>query len=265
MSRGKRAYLRPDLRLEAGLSQKFELPPPGIQVTPRRDERISEKCDELFGSRRGRVEVPRPEIGVFEDHPTAWSDEAEIARELVRGTPQRPDLEPAMHEIERVRVKLAVEQIVMRDLHVGEMVLLDERVSRIQTPEAQAPVYGNRRRVRGARGRRLLRQRGESVERSFAHLYDTGGLRRTHLRGHSNILKRLLIHAGAFNLGLLMRQVFGRGTPRGLQGRRIAPGAPDITLGTLLDRVWTAAMRLWYRPRPRPTIRPTAWTVVLAG
>ncbi len=90
-----------------------------------------------------------------------------------------------------------------------------------------------------------------SSQRSFAHLYDTGGLRRTHLRGHSNILKRLLIHAGAFNLGLLMRQVFGRGTPRGLQGRRIAPGAPDITLGTLLDRVWTAAMRLWYRPRPR--------------
>ena len=134
-----------------------------------------------------------------------------------------------------------------------------------KTPEAQAPVYGNRRRVRGARGRQLLRQRGESVERSFAHLYDTGGLRRTHVRGHSNILKRLLIHAGAFNLGLLMRQVFGRGTPRGLQGRRIAPGAPDITLGTLLDRVWTAAMRLWYRPRPRPTIRPTAWTVVLAG
>jgi transposase len=134
-----------------------------------------------------------------------------------------------------------------------------------KTPEAQAPLYGNRRRVRGARGRQLLRQRGESVERSFAHLYDTGGLRRTHLRGHSNILKRLLIHAGAFNLGLLMRQVFGRGTPRGLQGRRIAPGAPDITLGTLLDRVWTAAMRLWYRPRPRPTIRPTAWTVVLAG
>jgi transposase len=134
-----------------------------------------------------------------------------------------------------------------------------------KTPEAQAPVYGNRRRVRGARGRQLLRQRGESVERSFAHLYGTGGLRRTHLRGHSNILKRLLIHAGAFNLGLLMRQVFGRGTPRGLQGRRIAPGVPDITLGTLLDRVWTAAMRLWYRPRPRPTIRPTAWTVVLAG
>jgi transposase len=88
-----------------------------------------------------------------------------------------------------------------------------------EMPEAQAPVYGNRRRIRGGRGRRLMRQRGERIERSFAHVYDTGGMRRTHLRGHSNILKRLLIHAGGFNLGLVMRQLIGVGTPRGLQGR----------------------------------------------
>jgi transposase len=88
-----------------------------------------------------------------------------------------------------------------------------------EEPEAQAPVYGNRRRIRGARGRRLMRRRGERIERSFAHVYDTGGMRRTHLRGHSNILKRLLIHAGGFNLGLVMRHLIGVGTPRGLQGR----------------------------------------------
>jgi len=87
-------------------------------------------------------------------------------------------------------------------------------------PEAQQPVYDNRRRVGGPRGKRLMRSRGEYVERTFAHVYDTGGLRRIHLRGHPNILKRLIVHAGAFNLGLLMRHVFGRGTPRGLQGRR---------------------------------------------
>jgi transposase len=87
-----------------------------------------------------------------------------------------------------------------------------------KAPEAQAPVYGNRRRIRGSRGRRLMRQRGERIERSFAHLYDTGGMRRTHLRGHTNILKRLLIHAGGFNLGLVMRHLIGVGTPRGLQG-----------------------------------------------
>jgi transposase len=88
-----------------------------------------------------------------------------------------------------------------------------------EEPEAQAPVYGNRRRIRGARGRRMMRRRGERIERSFAHVYDTGGMRRTHLRGHRNILKRLLIHAGGFNLGLVMRHLIGVGTPRGLQGR----------------------------------------------
>ena len=51
-------------------------------------------------------------------------------------------------------------------------------------------------------------------------LYDTGGMRRVHLRGHSNILKRLLVHVCGFNLGLLMRQLTGVGTPRSLQGPR---------------------------------------------
>src|SRR5580692_812428 len=86
-------------------------------------------------------------------------------------------------------------------------------------PQAQIPVYANRPRIRGARGRFLMRQRGERIERSFAHLYDTGGMRRTHLRGHTNILKRLLVHAGGFNLGLVMRHLIGSGTPRRLQDR----------------------------------------------
>jgi transposase len=88
--------------------------------------------------------------------------------------------------------------------------------------EEQAAVYANRRRIRGERGKRLLRQRGEKVERSFAHCYETGGMRRVHLRRHANILKRLLVHVAAFNLGLVMRQLLGRGTPRGLQGSEAA-------------------------------------------
>src|SRR5882757_5900496 len=63
----------------------------------------------------------------------------------------------------------------------------------------QEATYANRRRVGGAYGKSLLRKRGELVERSFAHCYETGGMRRTHLRGQKNILKRLLIHVGAFN------------------------------------------------------------------
>lgn len=91
-----------------------------------------------------------------------------------------------------------------------------------QQAEAREAVYGNRRRIRGERGKGLLRRRGELLERTFAHAYDTGGMRRTHLRGHTNILKRALVHVSGFNLGLVMRQLFGVGTPRGLQGRLAA-------------------------------------------
>ena len=104
-------------------------------------------------------------------------------------------------------------------------------------PDAQAPVYGNRRRIRGARGGRLRRRRAELAERSFAHLYETGGMRRTHLRGHDNILKRLLIHSGAFNLGLLMRQCMGIGKPRRLQGRLAAALAVLITMWGRLEAI----------------------------
>ena len=85
--------------------------------------------------------------------------------------------------------------------------------------EDQQAVYQNRRRVRGNYGKSLLRRRGELVERSFAHCYETGGMRRTHLRGQQNILKRQLIHVGAFNLSLILRQLLGAGTPREWRNR----------------------------------------------
>jgi transposase len=130
-------------------------------------------------------------------------------------------------------------------------------------PEAQAPVYGNRRRIRGPRGRQLMRQRGERIERSFAHLYDTGGMRRTHLRGHENILKRLLIHAGGFNLGLVMRHLIGVGTPRGLQGRMaVVLGALLLLMGAVRRRVTaiSAACRFFAAVRGRLT-SPTTFAV----
>src|SRR5713226_2603334 len=83
----------------------------------------------------------------------------------------------------------------------------------------QQAVYENRRRVRGAYGKSLLRRRGELIERSFAHCYETGGLRRCHLRGRENILKRQLVHVGAFNMSLILRKLLGAGTPRELKNR----------------------------------------------
>lgn len=98
----------------------------------------------------------------------------------------------------------------------------------------KAAVYGNRRRLRGRRGKGLLRLRGERVERSFAHCYETGGMRRVHLRGRDNILKRLLVHVGAFNLSLAMRKLTGAGTPRGLADALKAPQGLEAALGEAL-------------------------------
>ena len=82
--------------------------------------------------------------------------------------------------------------------------------------DARDATYTNRRRVRGERGKRLLRKRGELLERPFAHYLDGGGMRRTHLRTHPNIMKRLLVHIAGFNLGLILRKMIGKGTPREL-------------------------------------------------
>ena len=103
---------------------------------------------------------------------------------------------------------------------------------------ARAAVHANRRRIRGRRGCALQRCRSERLERPNAHLYDTGGMRRTHLRGHDNILKRLLVHTCGFNLGLLMRALVGVGTPRGLQGRLAAVMAVFVAFWTLAHALW---------------------------
>jgi transposase len=84
--------------------------------------------------------------------------------------------------------------------------------------EEQKRTYENRRRVRGDRNQRLQKLRSELTERSFAHLYETGGMRRVHLQGRKNILKRLLVHGAAFNLSFILRKIMGVGKPRRLQG-----------------------------------------------
>jgi transposase len=83
--------------------------------------------------------------------------------------------------------------------------------------EQQAAVYANRRRISGNRGKQLLRRRGELLERTFAHAYETGALRRLYVRGKGNVQKKLLVQAAACNLALILRKMIGAGTPRALQ------------------------------------------------
>jgi transposase len=119
----------------------------------------------------------------------------------------------AMTDLEEMEIRSYVSEPNRgrRDWSGGKASASDE-------PHAQDAVYANRRRIRGARGKRLIKMRGELIERSFAHNYETGAMRRTHLRHHDNIAKRLLVHVGGFNLSLVMRKLTGVGKPRCLQG-----------------------------------------------
>jgi len=129
--------------------------------------------------------------------------------------------------------------------------------------EERDAVYANRRRIRGAYGKKLLRKRGELIERSFAHCYETGAMRRTHLRHHDNILKRLLIHVGGFNLSLIFRRAIGFGTPRGLRqqparGTKTRQVALVERLCALGRAVW-AHIRLWGATGARIKPATFAW------
>ena len=105
----------------------------------------------------------------------------------------------------------------------------------------QEAYYGNRRRVRGRHGKRLQRLRSEYVERSFAHVCETGGARRSWLRGLVDVGKRYLMYAAAHNLGVIMRKLFGLGTPRSLQagaGAGLAAFLPRFRPLRWLMRAW---------------------------
>lgn len=108
-------------------------------------------------------------------------------------------------------------------------------------PEAdRAAVYGNRRRVRGTRSKKLQRLRSEMTERSFAHVCETGGGRRCWLRGLTKVTKRYLIQVAARNLGLILRKLFGVGTPRAMQGAFWSFWLLHILIWTLWSR-WCAS------------------------
>jgi transposase len=101
-------------------------------------------------------------------------------------------------------------------------------------------VYGNRRRIRGERGKRMQRQRGEKIERNFAHQFDTGGMDRLYVRGIDNVHKKLLVQAAACNLALLMRSMYGAGKPRAAHDQSVEAICGILALIRVLESVWEA-------------------------
>jgi len=168
-----------------------------------------------------------------------------------------------------------VEEIVAdKGYHSGPAVMVLEQVPvRSYIPEPKRgrrkwagkeaekkAVYRNRRRVKGCHGKRLLKKRGELIERSFAHCYETGRMRRVYLRGRENILKRQLIHVGAFNLSLIFRKTLGAGTPRELRNQQSRLIFVSKRLLVTVRPIWNkfrTHLPTWFPIRPsRSRTRP---------
>ncbi len=177
----------------------------------------------------------------------------------------RETLKTAQREAKQAH-PAGIEEVVMDKGYHSSAVLgeLAEREIRSYVPEPdrgqrrwsgkqaeQRCVYANRRRVRGERSKRLQKLRGELCERSFAHCYETGAMRRVYLRGSNNALKRVLVHAAAFNLGLLLRKLSGWGKPRQAQGRQhriLALFFPLFAVDTLYGTIGPCLGRLSASP-----------------
>ena len=121
----------------------------------------------------------------------------------------------------------------------------------------QKAFYANRVHIRSEQGKGWLRKRGELVERAFAHYLDEGGMRRVWLKGHDNILKRLLLQVAGFNLGLVMRKRIGAATPRALAARAGA-------LKGMFDPFFASTghgVALWWHRHPSPPPFPDDYPI----
>ena len=206
---------------------------PDARVTKMKDgsTHLAYKAEHAVDMESGAVIAVTLQTADQGDTTTIQETLAETAENLAhvmeREAEKAPDEEP------QVSLEPVAEIVADKGYHSSQTVLNLEQAqarSYISEPDRgrrkwagkadeQKAVYANRRRVRGHYGKQLLKKRGELIERSFAHCYETGAMRRVYLRGRENVLKRQLIHVGAFNLSLIFRQMLGAGTPRELRNR----------------------------------------------
>jgi len=219
-------------RAKKGSNEEWEHPDdPDAKITKMKDgsTHLAHKAEHAVDMETGAVlavTLQDPNVG---DTTTIQETLIAVAVQIEQLTadPETADLVSAEVLAELVTDKGYHSNAVMTDLkELGIRSYVSEpRRGRRNWTGKQAErdaVYANRRRVRGNRGKALMRLRGLMLERPFAHCYETGRMRRVHLRGRENILKRLLIHVSGYNLSLVLRLLLGKGTPRGLRELALA-------------------------------------------
>jgi transposase len=245
---------------------------PDAKITKMKDGRthLAHKAEHAVDMEMGAVvavTIQPADRGDTESFETTLSEAMAILADVLEDPEAEPRLSPQVLSEVVADKGYHSNAVLRRQSELGIRTYISEpkrgRRNWQDKESEQKATYGNRRRIRGQRGKRLMRLRGERVERTFAHCYETGGMRRTHLRGHENILKRLVVHVAGFNLGLLMRHSTGIGKPRVLQGLLAhLPGLVFITLG--LRAALKRVLRLWSSRfteplrRLNPFLRPAA-------
>jgi transposase len=245
---------------------------PDARITKMKDGRthLAHKAEHAVDMETGAVVAVTLQEAHLGDTTTVMETLAEAGTAVAELIDQEAEAKP----LEKPQVNLGgIEEVVADKGYHSGPVLKEMHAAGVRTyiPEKkqtgkrhwlgkedqQQLVYANRQRLQRPKGQQLLRKRGELIERTFAHCYDTGGMRRTHLRKHNNILKRLLIHVAGANLGLLLRSMYGIGTPRGLQGLSVLHFLVLLVARALKsENSWSIRMEVTYRHMVPPNYHP---------
>jgi len=204
----------------------------------RKDKKVSNqqwKSPTDPDSRIAKMKDGRTHLAYKAEHAVDLESEAIVATTVTFADQSDPQSGPVTLSLAEANLVLAgsateIEEAVMdKGYHDNHLLAgLAERGVRTYIPERrqksrswtdkpgeqEKAFRANRRRVRGKKGRRLNRWRSERGERTFAHVCETGGGRRTWLRGQTNVSKAHTLKCAAYNLGVLLRKVWGLRKPR---------------------------------------------------
>jgi transposase len=203
-------------------------------------------------SRIARMKDGRTHLAYKAEHAVDLESEAILASQITTADQSDPHSAPVTVTVAGANLVLAgspgeIKEVVMDKGYHDNRLLADLSARGVRTyiperrqkhrcwtnkPEEYEQAFrANRRRVRGQKGRRLNRWRSERCERTFAHVCETGGGRRAWVRGLANVSKVHLLKCAAYNLGLLLRKIWGYCKPRNAEAGAKARFLAQLALG----------------------------------